>query len=69
MSASLNAFSPMNVSRKPRVLVTHWVHPEVLAHLETTCEVVANESRTSWPLGVPAHLSRAQDHRRGADRS
>lgn len=34
---------------KPRVLVTHWVHPEVIEYLAQTCEVVANTQRTTWP--------------------
>ncbi|MCL5023526.1 MAG: phosphonate dehydrogenase [Nitrospirae bacterium] len=32
---------------KPRVVVTHWVHPEVIDLLGKTCEVVPNLSRDS----------------------
>ena len=34
---------------KPLVVLTHWVHPEVLACLRKTCRVVANSTRESWP--------------------
>jgi phosphonate dehydrogenase len=34
---------------KPAVLVTHWVHPEVIRRLETACEVVSNPTRETWP--------------------
>jgi phosphonate dehydrogenase len=33
----------------PKVLLTHWVHPEVLERLREHCEVVANDSKDSWP--------------------
>jgi phosphonate dehydrogenase len=32
---------------KPRVVITHWVHPEVIELLSRECEVVPNESRTT----------------------
>ncbi len=35
----------MIVQRKPRVVVTNWVHGEVLAYLREHCEVVANQTR------------------------
>jgi phosphonate dehydrogenase len=34
---------------KPRVLITHWVHPEVIERLSGSCEVIANPTRDSWP--------------------
>src|SRR4051794_20361550 len=34
---------------KPRILITHWVHEEVIERLERTCEVIANTSRATWP--------------------
>ncbi len=33
------------MAQKPRVVITHWVHPEVIALLEERCEVVANPTR------------------------
>ncbi len=30
---------------KPRVLITHWVHDEVIAYLSGECDVIRNESR------------------------
>jgi phosphonate dehydrogenase len=33
----------------PRVVVTHWVHPEVLGLLRAHADVDANPSRDSWP--------------------
>lgn len=32
---------------KPRIVLTHWVHPEVLAFLAPHCEVVPNTSRAT----------------------
>lgn len=34
---------------KPRVLVTHWVHPEAIERLAGACEVIANPTRETWP--------------------
>lgn len=44
---------------KPKVVLTHWVHPEVVELLSDTCEVIANESRGT--------LSRAEVMRRARD--
>jgi len=30
---------------KPRVVLTHWVHPEVIAFLQSVCEVIPNLTR------------------------
>jgi phosphonate dehydrogenase len=38
----------MKSVEKPRVVVTHWVHPEVTELLETRCEVIANSERETW---------------------
>lgn len=35
-------------SSLPKVVVTHWVHPEILDFLGQHCEVVANPTRASW---------------------
>lgn len=46
-------------SRRPRVLVTHWVHPSIPACLAPHAEVIANTSRATWrPTDV---LERARD--------
>lgn len=34
---------------KPRVVITHWVHPEVIDLLQSRCEVVANPGRETLP--------------------
>lgn len=34
---------------KPKVVITHWVHPEVLNYLRKTCDVVPNETRETLP--------------------
>lgn len=34
---------------KPKVLITHWVHPEVIQLLEQECEVIANPGRDTLP--------------------
>ena len=33
---------------KPRALITHWVHPEVLRLLDPHCEVIFNPARDTW---------------------
>lgn len=38
----------MQTNKKPRVLVTHWVHQPVISYLEQHCELVVNPSRTTW---------------------
>jgi phosphonate dehydrogenase len=38
----------MNASARPRVVVTSWVHDEVLDLLSRGCEVVANPGREPW---------------------
>ncbi len=44
---------------QPKVVITHWVHPEVLGHLAAHCRVVPNQSRETLP--------RAEILRRAAD--
>jgi phosphonate dehydrogenase len=44
---------------KPKVVLTHWVHPEIIAFLSGPCEVVANESRETLSRGEV--LQRARD--------
>ena len=34
---------------KPRVVITHWVHEEVIRFLEQSCEVIPNDQRESLP--------------------
>lgn len=46
-------------ARKPRVVVTHWVHPEVLDYLHPTCEVMANQTPETLPREEV--ICRAQD--------
>lgn len=50
---------PMS-SRRPLVVVTNWVHAEVLEKLQTSCDIIANQEREPWPSDVlRAHLSQA----------
>jgi phosphonate dehydrogenase len=44
---------------KPRVVITHWVHDEVVRLLEESCEVIANHERES--LSREEILRRTQD--------
>jgi phosphonate dehydrogenase len=37
---------------KPKIVITHWVHPEVVELLEETCEVVANNARETLTSDV-----------------
>jgi phosphonate dehydrogenase len=39
----------MSVGGGPRVLITHWVHPEAIERLSQSCEVIANPARETWP--------------------
>jgi phosphonate dehydrogenase len=34
---------------RPRIVVTHWVHPEIVALLAARGKVIANPTRDSWP--------------------
>jgi len=45
----------------PRVVLTHWVHPEVEALLRQVAEVDANPSRASWPADELARRLRDAD--------
>ncbi|MDD3517528.1 MAG: phosphonate dehydrogenase [Chromatiales bacterium] len=44
---------------KPKVVLTHWVHPEVIQHLAEHCEVIPNETRETLPRDEI--IARAQD--------
>lgn len=44
---------------KPKIVITHWVHPEVLDYLRSTCEVIPNETRSTLPRSEI--LARARD--------
>ena len=49
------------MTAKPKVLVTHWVHADVVARLDSTCETIANASRGSWPRERVLELASACD--------
>jgi len=49
------------IVQRPKVLVTHWVHEEVLDQLRRHCEVFANYSRDTWPSEVVLELARHCD--------
>lgn len=44
---------------KPKVVLTHWVHPEIIEMLETVADVVPNDTRDTLPRAEV--LRRAQD--------
>jgi len=44
---------------KPKVVITHWVHPEVIKLLEEICEVVPNKARET--LSPDVIRARARD--------
>jgi len=46
---------------KPRVVVTHWVHPEVIALLEERAEVAANLARETWQRARVIELAKDAD--------
>lgn len=46
-------------SAKPRVVVTHWIHDDLLGELAAFAEPVANRSREAWTR--PEILARARD--------
>lgn len=33
------------MNKKPKVVITHWIHPEVIDYLSQTCEVILNETQ------------------------
>ncbi len=47
------------MTTRPRVVLTHWVHPEVTALLAERCEVVPNDTRESLPRAEL--IARARD--------
>jgi phosphonate dehydrogenase len=49
----------MNLSLKPRVVVTNWIHDDLLEELATFAEPVANRTRESW--SHPEILARTHD--------
>lgn len=51
----------MPETMKPRVVITHWVHPEVLDFLRESCEVIPNFSRETLPQDEILHRSRDAD--------
>ena len=46
---------------KPKVVLTHWVHPEVVDCLRASCEVVVNDSRESLPRAEIVRRARDAD--------
>lgn len=48
-------------SKKPRVLITHWVHTSVLQFLQERFDVVANTTRDTWNRERVAALARDCD--------
>jgi phosphonate dehydrogenase len=44
---------------KPTVVITHWVHPEVIVRLSETCDVISNQSKETLPTAEI--LKRAKD--------
>jgi len=47
------------VKGRPKVVITHWVHPEVIAHLNGACDVISNQTRETLPRAEV--LRRAKD--------
>jgi phosphonate dehydrogenase len=46
---------------RPKAVITHWVHSEVIALLQPQCEVVANDTRESWPRAELMRLAADAD--------
>ena len=46
---------------RPHVVVTNWVHPEVLDYLRDGADVVANHTREPWPADEVLARARAAD--------
>lgn len=44
---------------KPKIVLTHWVHPEIIDYLQTTANVIPNTTRETLPR--EELLSRAKD--------
>jgi lactate dehydrogenase-like 2-hydroxyacid dehydrogenase len=44
---------------RPRVVVTHWVHPEVQGYLAEFCDpVIPSREKGVWPASIPERLLR-----------
>jgi len=37
------------LNERPKVVITHWVHPEIIEYLSDTCEIISNQSRATLP--------------------
>jgi phosphonate dehydrogenase len=46
---------------RPRVVITHWVHPEVIELLAAHCEVIPNPTRETWPRERVLQVARDAD--------
>ncbi|MDM9379663.1 phosphonate dehydrogenase [Chlorogloeopsis sp. ULAP01] len=46
---------------KPKVVITHWVHPEVIEYLSRCCEVIANPSRETLARAEILNLAKDAD--------
>lgn len=47
------------MDQKSKVVITHWVHPEIIEYLSQSCEVMANPNRDTLPR--EEILNRAKD--------
>lgn len=45
----------------PKVVITHWVHPEVIEYLSPSCEVIANPTRDTWSREEILQLAHAAE--------
>jgi phosphonate dehydrogenase len=49
------------MTARPKVVITHWVHPEVIDLLGESCDVIPNESKETLPRDEVIRRSRSAD--------
>jgi phosphonate dehydrogenase len=49
------------LNERPKVFITHWIHPEAIAYLSETCEVIANQTRETLPTAEILERAKGAD--------
>jgi phosphonate dehydrogenase len=46
---------------RPKVVITHWIHPEVIEYMSETCDVISNQTREKLPAAEIVIRARGAD--------